>query len=185
MNRALCVVLLAMISRPALAQSRITFGVDGGVAISGGDLGNQGSSGVFGSVSGLVGKPGARTRIGLEVNYQRMQLDSVTYYPPCCDPLPPVQFQGEVWQSYGVMARIEYTITGGLYAMGGAGMLSRTRTPDPDHPVALKSKSTDSAAQAGLGFRIGNRFALEARLINIFTVNASERMFPITAGVRF
>lgn len=155
----------------ARAQVRITGGVDGGIALPAGDLGMWATSGPIVSVSVRAGKSGSRTTFGAEAMYQKLQ------FKDRADDL--------TWRAYGVMARVEYTVTGGLYALGGAGMLYRERNPIGTPPVPDRFESTDPAAQAGLGLRVGRHLALEARVINIMTVNASERVFPFTVGVRF
>jgi hypothetical protein len=155
----------------AKAQVRFTAGVDGGIAVPAGDLGRLTTSGPMVSASVRAGKPGSRTSFGAEAMYAKLQFKDLA------DDL--------TWRAYGVMARVEYTVTGGLYALGGAGMLYRERNPIGTPAVPDRFESTDPAAQAGLGLRVGRHLALEARVINIVTVNASERVFPFTVGVRF
>jgi hypothetical protein len=65
------------------------------------------------------------------------------------------------------------------------GILRRERKYVQSPLMVASTRSTDPVAQIGLGYRMGSQLALEARFINVFTVNQSERILPLTAGIRF
>lgn len=176
------------IVQPATAQTHVTLGVDAGTSSPMGDLGDPEELGLVAAFTIRIAKLGSRSTFGFEAHFQRMPLDTV-FIPAVSDPGVPntgeVRLPASTWLAYGGIARLDYTVTGGLYAISGLGILRREHEFESASPPIAKRTSTDPVAQIGLGYRLGRHLALEARFINVFTVNQSERVVPITAGIRF
>ena len=185
----LCTILaVTLAGTTARAQTRVGFGADIGTAVAMGDLGRSGQPGLTAALSARIGKVGSRSSFGIEGHFERIPLDSL-YIPAVSDPGVPntgeQRIPASTFRAIGAIARLDYTVAGGLYAISGLGLLSREREYE-QAPVAVATvKSTDPVAQIGLGYRLGSFLVIEARFLNVFTVNQSERMIPITAGIRF
>lgn len=154
-----------------------------------GDLGRPGGPpGVVGALGVRAGRSGSRTTFALEAHYQRIPLDSL-YIPAVSEPGVPntgaQRIPASTWQAWGVIARLDFRIVGGLYAIAGTGLLWREQAFAPAEVAVAPFESTDPVAQAGFGYRFGEHFVLEARFVNVFSVNDSERILPVTLGVRF
>jgi hypothetical protein len=153
-----------------------------------GDLGDPDELGLVAAFTVRIGKLGSRSTFGFEAHFQRIPLDSV-FIPAVSDPGVPntgeVRLPPSTWIAYGGIARLDYTVTDGLYAISGVGLLRREHEFESASAPIAKRTSTDPVAQVGLGYRLGEHVAIEARFINVFTVNQSERVIPITVGIRF
>ncbi len=187
MPRLPCVAALAAaltIPAPALsAQIRVSAGFGGGVMLPMGDLASTGSTGSASHAYVMFRGHDARYAFGLEGVYHHTTLDGVFVYGT--PTVPGRSVDGLAWSAYGGMIRYEYDILRGLYAVGGAGLLYRRVVPPDDAPTTAPITSHDFTADAGLGFEGPEGLRVEVRLVNIFTVNDSDRFVPITVGFRF
>jgi len=177
-------LILALFAAPLSAQVRISPGFAVGPAIPMGDLGSISSPMLGGNAWVLARIPGERYAVGLEFQYHQFKMDSVVVLG--FDTTPSYMVAGPAWRGYGAMVRYEYDIKRpGLYAVGGAGLYFTRSTPAAEHPVQTPEDSHDFTVLAGLGYRMRELINLEIRVINVFTVNDSQRWLPITVGFRF
>lgn len=176
-------IAAACTTSPLGAQVQLRPGFGIGTTVVMGDLASPGTGGVAGHVFVMLRGEHRRHALGLEGVYHRATLDSL--FVPGTEAIEGRSVNGHAWSALGGMIRYEYHIIGGLHAVGGAGLLYRKVVAPDDAPTPQVLRSHDFTAQAGLAYRGPAGLAIEARLVNIFTVNDSERFIPITMGVRF
>jgi hypothetical protein len=111
--------LMVLVAGPASGQARLRAGVDAGYSLPAGDLGGIAKPGFVGRASVMLHPSPGRYAFGLEFELQRLHLDAIVL--PGFDTNPPSRVKGPDWTAYGFLARLDYAIYHGLYALGGAG----------------------------------------------------------------
>jgi hypothetical protein len=185
---------LVFLSAPALAQRAmgsastklIRVVVSGGLTLPAGELKTfHDATGVHADASLLLRIPGLGLTVRPELSITRLKQNAtkvINYIPPINgDPIPQT---GGTTQMLGALGNIELPLVGGLYVLGGAGVLNL------DSEKTSESKLTVNAG-AGLRFNMGRVDGfLEARFgtasYSSGTFGYSKTSFiPITFGLTF
>ena len=162
---------LAVISMPAHAQRRTSFGFAAGATLPVGDLGDATSTG-FHVLGTLAISGSASTPLGFRIDGMYNSLSGKSDGPDL-----------NIWTVNG---NLVYAIPGGMtatpYLIGGAGWYN----------AKTDESGAESSSDLGINVGIGARFALsgfstfaEVRYHNIFSDPESAQMIPITFGILF
>jgi len=162
------------VTAPAAAQSGFVVGVDGGITLPMGNANDVLKTGWGGGVTLMMRNPDARVGWGIEAQFHRLAYDQIAGIDPNAN-----------LNSYGAMARLDFSAGGKLYLLGGAGLFRNEVTGGDNYPDFGDTSNTDFAVEGGLGLNFGRGLFLEGKYINIFTDNDNTQMIPITIGIRF
>jgi hypothetical protein len=166
--------LAALSIAPLSAQGGFVFGVNGGVALPMGDLGDAVKTGWGGGVQLMMRNPDSKVGWGIDTHFARFGYEDIGG----------IDLDATL-NTYGALARLDFAVGGAAYILGGAGLFRSEITADDEGPDLGDTDGTDFAVQGGLGLNFARGFFLEAKYVNIFTENESTRFVPITVGIRF
>lgn len=158
---------------PLTAQGGWAVGINGGVAMPMGDLSDAVDMGFGGGVQIGMRNPDAKVGWGIEAQFYRFSAKEIAG----------MDFDGSL-NTYGAMARLDFTLGGNIYLLGGAGLFRQEFTFGDDAPDFEETTNTDFALQAGVGLNFGKGFFIEGKFVNIMA-DESVQMIPITVGIRF
>jgi hypothetical protein len=161
-------------SAPLVAQGGFVFGVNGGVAMPMGDLADAVGTGWGGGVQLMMRNPDSKIGWGIDTHFGRFGFDDVG----------PVDVDASL-NAYGAMARLDFSMGGAFYLLGGAGLFRQEVTSDDEGPDLGDTDGTDFAVQGGLGLNFSRGLFAEAKFVNIFTEGSATQFVPITVGIRF
>lgn len=172
---ALAVAALSLVATaPLAAQSGFVFGVNGGLTMPMGDAGDALKTGWGGGVTLMMRNPESSVGWGIEAQFNRLGYEDILGVDPDAN-----------LNTYGAMARLEFSTGSSLYLLGGAGLFRSEVTTGDDSPDFGDTNNTDFAVQGGLGLNFGRGFFVEGKFVNVFTENQSTQLVPIVVGIRF